>query len=132
MSKKILITGATDGIGFETAKKLVKQGHRLLLHGRNSKKLQKVEEELSKFGSIESYLADLSDLSAVRSFAKAVKKRHQSLDVLLNNAGVFKTSNPLTPDGLDVRFVVNTIAPYSLTKELLSLMRSSGRVINVS
>jgi len=52
--------------------------------------------------------------------------------VLINNAGVFKTPNPITKNGMDVRFIVNTIAPYSLTQKLLPLMGASGRVINLS
>ena len=63
---------------------------------------------------------------------KAVAKRHDHLDVLINNAGVFKTSRSVTPDGLDIRFVVNTLAPYLLTRRLLGLMNATGRVINLS
>ena len=132
MSKTILITGATDGIGLETAKILVEQGHNILLHGRNTEKLQKVEAELSTLGTVESYVADLSDISAVMSLAKAVAEKHQSLDVLINNAGVLQTSNTITDDGLDVRFAVNTIAPYLLTKKLIPLLGNKGRVINLS
>lgn len=132
MSKKILITGATDGIGLETAKKLVEQGHHVLLHGRNPEKLQKVEDDLSKLGSVESYIADLSDLDAVRAFAQSVKNCHQSLDVLLNNAGVLKATNTVTKDGLDIRFAVNTVAPYLLTQGLLTILDNESRVINLS
>jgi NAD(P)-dependent dehydrogenase (short-subunit alcohol dehydrogenase family) len=132
MQKTILITGATDGIGFETAKKLLAQGHRILLHGRSPEKLRKVEEELSALGSVESYIADLSDMKAVMSLAQAVAEKHQSLDVLINNAGLLQAPNALTEDRLDIRFVVNTIAPYLLTKELLPLLSDNGRVINLS
>ncbi|MEM9486956.1 MAG: SDR family NAD(P)-dependent oxidoreductase [Cyanobacteria bacterium P01_F01_bin.116] len=135
MAKTILITGSTDGIGLETAKMLVLQGHRVLLHGRNLTKLKAAEESLSALseeGSVESYGADLSRLATVESLANAVAQNHPTLDVLINNAGVFKTSNPVTPDGLDVRFVVNAIAPYLLTQRLTPLMSASGRVVNVS
>jgi NAD(P)-dependent dehydrogenase (short-subunit alcohol dehydrogenase family) len=135
MRKTILITGSTDGIGLETARILVAQGHYVLLHGRNPEKLQKVERTLSELpdgGRVESYLADLSRLSDVEALAKAVAERHTTLDVLINNAGVFKTANPITQEGLDVRFAVNTIAPYLLTQRLLPLIGASGRVINLS
>ncbi len=132
MQKTILITGATDGIGLETAKRLLEQGHHVLLHGRSPEKLQKVEVELSALGTVESYIADLSDLKAVILLAKAVAEKHQSLDVLINNAGVLKAPNTTTADGLDVRFAVNTIAPYLLTKELLPLLGNDGRVVNLS
>ena len=135
MAKTIRISGSTDGIGLETAKMLVSQGHQVLLHGRNPTKLESAEKLLSSLpgdGSVEGYIADLSDLSNVESLAKAVADQHSSIDVLINNAGVYNTSNPVTSDGLDVRFVVNAIAPYLLTQRLLPNMASSGRVVNLS
>ncbi|NIA68595.1 SDR family NAD(P)-dependent oxidoreductase [Pelagibius litoralis] len=135
MGKTILITGSTDGIGLETARMLVSQGHSLLLHGRNPAKLEDVERELSALaggGQVESYLADLSSLADVSVLAKAVSEKHGTLDVLINNAGVFKAPDPVTPYGLDLRFLVNTFAPYLLTERLLPLLGKSGRVINLS
>ena len=135
MQKTLLITGATDGIGLETAKMLVSMGHNVLLHGRNPAKLEAVVKELSAMngeGKLENYLADLSQLAAVEKFAAEVTARHEKLDVLINNAGVFVTPNPVTDDGLDIRFAVNTIAPYLLTQKLLPLMDATGRVVNLS
>ena len=135
MAKTILITGSTDGIGLETAKMLVSQGHRVLLHGRNPTKLAAAEQSLSALsgeGGVESYIADLSRVADVELLAQAVAEKHAKLDVLINNAGVFKTSETITPDGLDVRFVVNAIAPYLLTQSLMPLFPASGRVVNVS
>lgn len=135
MQKSILVTGATDGIGFETAKMLVASGHTVLIHGRNADKLQKVEKELAALqdgGRIESYLADLSKMGDVKSLAQEVVEKHRSLDVLINNAGVYGTNNLKTEEGFDTRFAVNTIAPYLLTKRLLPLLTPSGRVVNLS
>lgn len=135
MPKTILLTGATDGIGLESARMLVTKGHNVLLHGRNSAKLADVEKELSALrdgGQVESYTADLSRLTDVGSLAKAVTEKYACLDVLINNAGVYKAPDVVTPDGLDVRFAVNTIAPYLLTQRLLPLLGESGRVINLS
>lgn len=135
MQKTILVTGATDGIGLETAKMLVEQGHRVLLHGRSQEKLQNLVSTLAVFpagSSVESYVADLSRLEDVEKLASAVTNAHSNLDVLINNAGVYSSSQPMTEEGLDVRFVVNTIAPYLLTKRLLPLMSSTGRVVNLS
>ncbi|WP_237487026.1 SDR family NAD(P)-dependent oxidoreductase [Vibrio hippocampi] len=135
MTKTILVTGSTDGIGFETAKMLVAQGHNLLIHGRNPQKLADVQqalEALSGEGTIESYAADLSSLADVEALAAAVKAKHSHLDVLINNAGVYNVPSVTTKDNLDVRFVVNTIAPYLLTQRLLSLFDASGRIVNLS
>ena len=131
MSKTIFITGSTDGIGLAAAKILLQQGHCVLLHGRNHEKLSQVMAELSSLGSVAGYVADLTDMSAVRELAEQISEQHQSLDALINNAGILKVANATTKDGFDVRFAVNTIAPYLLTKLLLPLL-ASGRVINVS
>ena len=135
MQQSILVTGSTDGIGLETVKTLVSQGHTVLLHGRNPSRLEQVAETLSALpggGRIESYVADLSRMADVAVLAKAVAEKHSRLDVLINNAGVYSTPDPVTQDGLDVRFAVNTIAPYLLTQRILPLLGTTGRVVNVS
>ena len=136
MKKTILITGATDGIGLETARRLVEQGHHVLLHGRNTIKLNNVESQLAVANKenniIEGYVADLSNMQDVLGLAQAVKEKHNKIDVLINNAGIFRTNNPLTADGLDVRFLVNTLAPYLLMHKLLPVINTSGRVVNLS
>jgi len=134
MSKSILITGSTDGIGLQTAKKLYLEGHNVILHGRNSEKLNKVEEEIlatGGSGSLQKYTADLSIINNVVSLAEQIKSGHKQIDVLINNAGVYVSPVDKTNDGLDIRFAVNTIAPYLLTKSLLPILKD-GRVINVS
>lgn len=125
----------TDGIGFETAKKLASEGHTLLLHGRSEEKLAKVKTDLSTIagvGELNTYCADLSRLTDVDALASTITDKHATLDVLINNAGVFKVSKTQTDDGYDVRFIVNTIAPYLLTEKLLPIMTANGRVVNLS
>lgn len=135
MTKTILITGSTDGIGLEAAKVLAKQNHDVLLHGRSDAKLVDAEDEVRRAGgtgAIERFRADLSNVDDVVELAADVASRHRSLDVLINNAGVFRTSDPVASNGLDVRFMVNTIAPFILTRSLLPLMSRQSRVINLS
>ncbi len=132
MSKILLITGATDGIGLRTTSKLLQLGHRVLLHGRNKKKVVNLVEKLAKFGVLEGYTADLSNMDAVRNLSVQISKRYSEIDILINNAGVLKTNKVLLNNGLDVRFAVNAIAPYLLTKQLLPLLNNNGRVINVA
>ncbi len=135
MSKTILITGATDGLGRATAAELVAAGHRVLLHGRSPAKLADLAgtfAESGHEGSIETYQADLSVLTEVTNLAASIAQRHQNLDVLINNAGVLRTGVPTTADGLDVRFVVNSVAPFHLTQSLRPLLGSGSRVVNLS
>jgi NAD(P)-dependent dehydrogenase (short-subunit alcohol dehydrogenase family) len=130
MQKIILVTGSTDGIGLATVRTLVSLGHHVLLHGRNPAKLEETEKTLSALpdgGRVESYVADLSRMADVEALAKAVAEKHAKLDVLINNAGVYNAPDLITQDGLDVRFAVNTIAPYLLTQRLILRFSVSGR-----
>ena len=79
---------------------------KLACTGRKLSKIEEVKNRLSDLnakGSIESYQADLSDLSAANDLAEAITKKHDKIDVLINNAGIFKTPKPITADGLDVQ-----------------------------
>lgn len=137
MNKTILITGSTDGIGKLAAIKLGKEGHVIFLHGRNATKLSAVIteiKELSKNENIKGFVADFSDMEAVKKMAQQINKELPKIDVLINNAGVFKSANTHNDAGLELRFAVNYFAPYLLTKELIPLLNKSEapRVINLS
>ena len=135
--KNILITGSTDGIGKLAALRLAKEGHKLYLHGRDPKKLEATIAEIRKeadsktvFGSV----ADFSNLSSVTSFSEKTACELEQLGVLINNAGVFKTPQLTNQDNLDLRFTVNYLAPYILTKGILPILKRSpeSRIINLS
>lgn len=133
--KTILITGATDGIGLETAKRLVSQGHRVLLHGRSEEKLAQVRRlllDLAPTAPIETFRADLSEIAEVNQLLNHIRQAHNVLDVIINNAGVFKTPHQKAGNGLDMRFMVNSISPLIITQELMPLLSADGRVVNVS
>lgn len=129
--KTVLITGSTDGIGLLTARWLLEAGCEVILHGRSQAKL---DAALTDLGSdrVSGCLADLSTLAGAKQLAADVLASGTLLDVLINNAGVLSAPQAQTTDGLDVRFAVNTLAPYILTKRLMNLLGPEGRVINVS
>jgi len=137
MTKTILITGSTDGIGKLAAIKLAQDGHDIYLHGRSKEKLTQTISELktaSNNNNVDGFIADFSDLDAVSKMAEDLKSKLSKLDVLINNAGVFKSTIEKTKDGLDIRFAVNYFAPYMLTNTLFSLLEKGddSRIINLS
>ncbi|MEM1323216.1 MAG: SDR family NAD(P)-dependent oxidoreductase [Bacteroidota bacterium] len=137
MKKTIFITGSTDGIGKLAAIKLAAEGHEIYLHGRNAQKLEAVIAEVkaaSNNEAIKGFTTDLSDFQAVRQLAQQINQALPKLDVLINNAGVYKSAVSHTPAGLDLRMVVNYLAPYLLTKDLIPLLRkgTAPRIINLS
>ncbi len=137
MKKTILITGSTDGIGKLTALKFAKDGHEIYVHGRNADKLKVVISEIktaSNNDTIKGFVADFSDLEAVKNMATQINKELPKLDILINNAGVYKSRIAKTKDGFEIRFAVNYLAPYLLTKEILPLLKKgdASRIINLS
>lgn len=135
--KTILVTGSTDGIGKLSAIKLAKDGHQLLIHGRNTEKLEKTISEvkdISNNHNIDGFTSDLSEFESIKKMIREIAGKYSNIDVLINNAGVFNSKIPLNQDNLDIRFAVNYFAPYILTNGLLSLLKNgkSSRVINLS
>lgn len=138
MTKTILITGATDGIGKHLAKKLASEGHRLLLHGRNPQKLATALAEvtaLSPHGHVSAYQADFTKMSDVFHFVSEIQKDVPTLDVLINNAGLYAGSaRQVTEEGVEVTFMLSVLVPYLLTMAFQPLLEraEAGRVINTS
>ena len=137
MKRTIFITGSTDGIGKLAALKLAQEGHEIYLHGRSPKKLVTVISEIKLAANnenISGFVADLADLEAVKAMGQQIEKEVPKIDVLINNAGVFKSQVTMTKEGLDMRFAVNYLAPYVLTKALVPLLQKgeAPRLINLS
>ncbi|WP_308992745.1 SDR family NAD(P)-dependent oxidoreductase [Mariniflexile litorale] len=137
MSKTILITGSTDGIGKLTALKLAKQGHAMYVHGRSEAKVSAVVSELKEASNnqnIKGLVADFSNLEAVSKLAEQIKTDIPKIDILINNAGIFKTKDVQNKKGLDIRMVVNYLAPYVLTNAILANIKNAEapRIINLS
>jgi NAD(P)-dependent dehydrogenase (short-subunit alcohol dehydrogenase family) len=136
--RTVLITGATDGLGRGLASAAAEAGATVLVHGRSDERIGATLEEVGA-DRARPYRADLASLDEVRELAAAVRAAEDRLDVLVNNAGI-GTSDPGGPeraeseDGLELRFAVNYLAGYLLTRELTGLLRASApaRIVNVS
>jgi NAD(P)-dependent dehydrogenase (short-subunit alcohol dehydrogenase family) len=134
---KILVTGATDGLGKRVAFELAGRGATVLIHGRDRERLEAtIEEAREETGSekLGSYLADLSSLGEVRALAEQVLTQQDRLDVLVNNAGVIAGERRQSEDGYELTFAVNYLAHFLLTRLLVPLLRDSApaRVVNVA
>ena len=141
----IIITGATDGLGERVATDLAGRGATLLLHGRNPDKgrrvLAKIREATGN-DRLHYFNADLSSLAEVAALTASVTKSCPRLDVLINNAGLGAGPDPArretSADGFELRFAVNYLAPFLLTRRVLPLLRRSAeqtgeaRIINVA
>lgn len=133
----ILVTGATDGIGLETARELAVLGHEVVLHGRSEEKAQRARDAIrhaAPEATLHTAHADLSDPAAIRLLAQDLAARLPRLDVLINNAGVYMNERRLTRDGFETTLAVNYLAPFLLTHLLLPLLKKSPgpRVVTVS
>jgi NAD(P)-dependent dehydrogenase (short-subunit alcohol dehydrogenase family) len=135
----VMVTGSTDGLGREVARRLAAQGDHVIVHGRNLERGRGLVDEISKSGkgSARFYAADFASLDAVRALADEIRRDYTRLDVLVNNAGVWvqKEKGRLTSaDGHEMHFAVNYLAPYLLAHRLLPLIEKgrAPRIINVS
>ncbi|WP_182902598.1 SDR family NAD(P)-dependent oxidoreductase [Microbispora sp. H10830] len=134
--RTILVTGATDGLGRHLAVRLAASGDRVIVHGRDPERVRRVRAEIG--GTTEGLLADLADLRQVDRMAAEVEERFDRLDVLVNNAGVGGgapgSGRQESADGVELRFAVNYLAGYHLTRRLVPLLVRSApsRVVNVA
>ncbi len=135
----VLVTGSTDGLGRGVVRALAARGATVLVHGRDAARADAIATELRQTGGeVRVYLADLASLADVRALADAVLAAEPRLDVLVNNAGIGTTvptkDRALSLDGIELRFAVNYLSHYVLTRRLVPLLERSApaRVVNVS
>jgi NAD(P)-dependent dehydrogenase (short-subunit alcohol dehydrogenase family) len=134
----VLITGSTDGLGREVATRLGATGAHLIVHGRNLERGREVVEEImgGGAGTARFYAADLASLNQVRELGNAILRDYGRIDVLINNAGIGSTSpeRQVSADGHELRFAVNYLSGFLLTRMLLPRIVESApsRIINVA
>ena len=139
-NKTVLVTGSTDGVGRLVARRLADQGARVLIHGRDRTRGQRLLKEIraAHRGSAAFSLADFSSLAEVRRLADTVRQECERLDILINNAGIGSGGaggkRETSQDGHELRFAVNYLAGFLLTRALLPLLMlgKPARIVNVS
>jgi NAD(P)-dependent dehydrogenase (short-subunit alcohol dehydrogenase family) len=137
MKKTILITGVTGTIGAATAHNLAKDGHHLILLGRNQQKLEALKAELvtkTNNTKIDILTADLSHISSIKNVAKEFKQKYNRLDALVNISAIYRANREVSKDGLEMMFATNHMGPFVLTNELLDVLKQSGeaRIVTIA
>lgn len=132
-----LVTGANRGLGKARALELAKRGATVVMACRDSARGEAARREVEAAtgnANIDLMLGDLSTQQSVRDIATAFKSKHDHLDVLVNNAGIFKNKRTLTPDGLEMMFATNHLGPFLLTNLLLGELKAAphARILNVT
>jgi retinol dehydrogenase-12 len=135
--KVCIVTGATSGIGKETARAMARQGGTMILLGRNPDKAIATIEEIKREvedAKVDYLLADLSSQAEIYRLAEEYKDRYDRLNVLVNNAGAFFLWRQESVDGIEMTFALNHLGYFLLTNLLLDTMINSApaRIINVS
>ena len=135
--KNVIITGITSGIGTEIALDLSKNGHKINLVARSEESGNIIKDLIikkTKNNDIQVYRCDLSLQKDIREFVDNFKKQNDSLDILINNAGIIPKERIITSEGIETQFAVNYIAPYLLSRLLLDMLKKSSpsRIVNTS
>ncbi|MEM7655426.1 MAG: SDR family oxidoreductase [Bacteroidota bacterium] len=135
--KVAVITGASSGIGKYTAIGLAKQGYEVILLVRDSEKSRQALQDIQQAaGSSAVHLiyVDLSSMASVRQAAAQIQERYAQIDLLINNAGVYKRTEEIASDGFEMTIAVNYLAPFFLTQLLLPALKQAGqaRIVNLS
>jgi NAD(P)-dependent dehydrogenase (short-subunit alcohol dehydrogenase family) len=137
MEKIYLVTGATSGIGKATAMELARAGATVVIGARNAKGGESARDEIcaaSGNQKVDTLIGDLSSLASIHGMADTFRAKYPHLNVLINNAGVFKSTRSLSADGFELMFATNHLAPFLLTNLLLDPLKASGaaRVLNIA
>jgi len=128
--KRVIITGATGGIGLAAARELAHRGALLSIVARSEARAAAAVTQITSAGAVDTEVevlnADLSSQASIRKLADEILARHPKVDVLINNAGAINSSRQLTVDGLELTWAVNHLAPFLLTALLLDRIKASA------
>src|SRR6056297_1564955 len=133
----VLITGATDGIGEETAIEMAQKNYSLILHGRDEKKaketLSRIKEKTSN-ENISYIIADYELFNDMEKMIKKLKRNFDKIDILINNAGVYENNRIITKNGFEKNFQVNYLSHFYLTNMIMDLLMKSDKpkIVNVA
>lgn len=132
-----VVTGATAGIGLETARGLARRGTRVAMIARDRRRGEEARRRLAAQSSehaVDLFVADLSSQAEIRALAADLCARFARIDVLINNAAVVYSRRTLSEDGVEMQLAVNHLAPFLLTHLLLDRLRSAprARIVNVT
>ncbi|MCI5057037.1 MAG: SDR family oxidoreductase [Flavobacteriales bacterium] len=133
--KTVIITGGNAGIGRATAEALARKGAQVTIIGRSEEKLKTAVSEIQSKTQNEniSYLVgDLASFESVKRLISQINAKHDEIDVLINNAGVFYTFFTQTTDGFETQFQVNHLSHFLLTQSILDRVKDGGRIINLT
>jgi NAD(P)-dependent dehydrogenase (short-subunit alcohol dehydrogenase family) len=135
--KTFIVTGATSGIGKAIALGLAKSGETVVIVARNAGRGEATREEIksqTQNQNVDLQIGDLSSLASVRKLAGAIQSKYPRLDVLINDAGVFKRTRLVSVDGFELMFATNHLGPFLLTNLLLDPLKASGagRILTVT
>ena len=136
--KRVLVTGATDGIGLAACEALARLGAELAIVARNEAKAERATARIVAAGGtatvVDVLMADLASQASVRHLAAEVLERYPRLDALVNNAGAIYSRRQLSPDGIELTWALNHLAPFLLTSLLLERLQASGpaRIVTTS
>jgi NAD(P)-dependent dehydrogenase (short-subunit alcohol dehydrogenase family) len=133
--RTVLVTGATNGIGKETARLLAHTKCHLVLHGRNPAKMDQLINQLlpTAKAKLSTELADLGSLEETFRLARRVRENYPGLNLLINNAGTLLKAESKSPEGIELTFMINYLAPFVLSLELLPILEKNthSRIVNL-
>jgi len=136
-NKIIVLTGATDGIGKRTAFMLAQNRANLILHGKNLEKGNRIKNEIiqkTNNKNVNYFNADFTSFHQIKILSEAIHKQYPHIDILINNAGIYENEKVYLENGIEKNFMVNHLAGFSLSLQLLDLLKKAthARIVNVS